>query len=455
MYKNRRTRITGTTLVAFGVLILLLFCWFAVLGAEEPGKKGLTLNFHESDIRQVLLGVAMNQNCNIIMSPEVTGKITVYLSGVPLEDAISSISMAGGYHYRIEKGTYFIFKSKEKFEPLQSKLQVKVFKLKFAKTDKVQEILTAIPGIRTVRIHEDTKSVIVEDSPENVAKIEAVIAAWDAPPRQVLIEAKILEVQLTDDMRLGVDWNKVMGSVTFSTLQVPAAGGIPSANFTAQAAGGGLTTLQSAVGTAHEFSLALAALESKTKVNTLSTPKILAVHGKPARVQVGGKTGYSTSVSNLGVTTQQISFIDTGTLLDITAYISDENNILLNVQPQLTSASVNTQTGIPDVRTTTVATSLLTKSGQTVFIGGLIKEDVQTSRKSVPFLSKVPLLGMFFGYSNPLVVKQELVVLITPYLMPDDIEKASNEAARRIEKLDEQYRNNPPDVYKELFDKRR
>jgi type II secretory pathway component GspD/PulD (secretin) len=420
-----------------------------------PSGHLLSLNFHESDIKQALLGLAMNQNVNIVVSPEVTGKVTVHLSNLPLEEAISSITMAGGYHYRFEKGTYFIYKPKEKYEAQSDRLEVKIFKLKFAKTDKVQEILTAMPGIRTVRIHEDTKSVIVEDTPENIAKIEEVIDAWDASPRQVLIEAKILEVTLSDDMRLGVDWTKIMGSVGFSTFPV-VSGAASSAvgNFAGQATGGGIATVTSAVGTAHEFSLALAALQSKTNVNTLSTPKILAVHGKPARVQVGGKFGYSTTVTNLGVTTQQVQFIDTGTLLDITAFISDESNILLNVQPQLTDARPNPDTKLPDVTTTTVSTSLLTKSGQTVFIGGLIRETVQHSQQQVPFLGRIPLIGLFFGYSNPRIVKSELVILITPYLQPEDIGRASTEAARKIEKVNEQRRINPPNVYNELFEKR-
>ncbi len=68
-------------------------------------------------------------------------------------------------------------------------------------------------------------------------------------------------------------------------------------------------------------------------------------------------------------------------------------------------------------------------------------------------MSMVPLLGRFFGYTNPNVSKTELVVLITPYLLPEEIDRATAEAAQRIEERNEYYRNNPPDVYKELFNK--
>ncbi len=406
---------------------------------NDLSKGGLNVDFYENDIRQVLLGIAMDRNVNIVMSPEVTGKITVHLSNVTVERAIASISGAGGYECRKDKGVYFINKAKSQFDSQSDRLQIKVFKLKFAKIDKVQEILTALPGIRTVKIHDDTKTIIVEDVPENIAKVQEVIEAWDTPPKQVLIEAQILEITLNDQMALGVDWTKIMGGFSATT----------GTNFTSPATGGVLTTFKTAVGTAHEFTAAIAALQTITNVNTLSTPKILTIDGRPARVQVGGKTGYSTTITNLGVTTQQIQFIDTGTLLDISAVIGDKDNILLTVQPQITSAIVPAS-GIPSVTTTNVSTTLLTKSGQTVFIGGLIRESVQNTRETIPFLGKIPLVGSLFGYTNPEIDKTELVVLITPYILTEDIQKTTNEARGEVDKRNEKYAKDPPTVYKGL-----
>jgi type II secretory pathway component GspD/PulD (secretin) len=401
----------------------------------------LTINFYESDIRQALLGMAMDRNISVIMAPEVTGKVTIYLNSVPLDEAVTSVAMAGGFDCRKERGAYFVYRPKDKLDAQAEQLQVRVFKLKFAKTEKVQEILSSFPGVRTVRIHDDTKTVIVEDTPENIAKIETIINAWDSSPRQVLIEANILEVELKDDMRLGVDWDKVMGSARVTT----------GSNFSGPAFGGVVGTVKSGVGTAHEFSAALAALESKTRVNTLSTPKILAVHGKPARVQVGGKTGYKTTVTNLGVTTEQVLFIDTGTILDITAYIGDDNNILLNVQPQISSVSLDPVSQIPNVNTTSVSTSLLTKSGQTVFIGGLIKDVLSKERQAIPVLGNIPVLGTFFGFSHPRIEKTEMIVLITPRLLEEEINHAGREAAQKVESLNEEHKKEPPSVYRELM----
>lgn len=448
MKKNNRIWVRHV----FHVIILVIIAHMAVAanlespvaGGKEPvlATNLLTVNFYESDIRQVLLGLGIAQNINIVMAPEVTGKVTIHLDSATLDEAIFSIAMAGGFSYQKEKGVYFVYKPTAKPDPQASRLQIRVFKLKFAKTDKVQEILTAIPGIRIVRIHEDTKTVIVEDTPENLAKIEAVINVWDAPPKQVLIEATMLEVQLTDDMKLGVDWKAVMGTVKLDT----------AANFSTPAAKGLAGTVQSGVGSMHEFTAAIQALQSITKVNTLSTPKILAVHGKPARVQVGGKQGYKTIASSAGgVITESIQFLDTGTILDITAFISDENNILLNVQPQQSTVTIDAQTNIPTVATTNVSTSLLAKSGQTVFIGGLIKDSLTNTRTMIPLLGNIPIIGTLFGYSNPNIQKNELVVLITPRILEEELDKANAEAAQKVDDVNERNKKTPPTVYKEFL----
>jgi type II secretory pathway component GspD/PulD (secretin) len=440
MGRNRRVWVVRaihlSLLITLGSLVIVT----NLRGEESSAKDLLSVNFYEGDIRQALLGLAMNRDVNVTMTPEVTGKVTVNLHRMTLDEALSTIAASGGFECRKEKGVYFVHKPKDKRDSQVDRLQMRIFKLKFAKTEKVQEILSAIPGIRIVRIHDDTRTIIVEDTPENIAKIETVINAWDAPPKQVLIEAKILEVQLTDDMRLGVDWSKVMGSASITT----------GTNFSGNAMGGMLGAVQTGVGTAHELTAAIAALESRTRINTLSSPKILAVHGKPARVQVGGKTGYKTTVTNLGVTTEQIQFIDTGIILDITVYISDEGNILMNVQPQVSSASVDAVTQIPTVTTTNVSTSLLTKSGQTIFIGGLIKDIVSKERQAIPVLGSIPVIGLLFGWSHPRVEKTETIVLITPQLLEEKINNVTTEAIERVDKVKEASQKKSANTYREL-----
>ena len=294
---------------------------------------------------------------------------------------------------------------------------MRVYKLKYVNVDKVQEVLESIPGMRMIKVHKETNTIVVEDVPENIAKVERILRSWDAQPKQVVIEAKILEVELTDDMTLGVQWDKILGDgrigTRFGRAVLPEnPGGSPLPNEGLGLFGGLIT----GVGTRHQFALALDILQDKTKVNILSTPRIMAIHGKPARVQVGGQQGYRVTTISNGLAVESIEFIDTGTILDITPHIVDGENILLDVQPSIDAARIE-EGGLPVVKTTTVRTSLLAKNGQTIFIGGLIQESKTRLREQVPLFGDIPVVGALFGRTVRAIGKSELIILITPQIV--------------------------------------
>ncbi len=384
---------------------------------EESAENLLTLNFPQIDIRELLSALSIQRELNIVMANEVTGNVSVHLYDRTLSQALDAITLAGGFSYTRHGDLYYFFKPKGERDPQAKRLKMRIFRLRYAEVDKVQEILDAIPGMRMIKIHEPSKTLIVEDTPENIAKIETMLSYWDAKPKQVMIEAKILQVTLTDAMSLGVDWQKMLGDVSlgtggFSSVALPAVSGAVPVPTGAGIAG----TIITGAGSTTQFSAALNALRSITEVNTLSTPKILAIHGKLARVQVGGQQGYRVTTSNLGVTTESVQFIDTGTILEITPYIDDEGSVLLNVSPSINSVDIGAD-GTPSVKRTTVSTWLLARSGQTVFLGGLIEDILTKTQDKVPCLGGIPGLGSFFGKTDDSLRKSELVVLITPRII--------------------------------------
>lgn len=422
---------------------------------DQLSAEGLiTHNFLQVSIRDVLSALAMKREINIAMAQEVSGKISVHLHVVTLEEALEAITLAGGFSYHKYGDLYYVYKPKEAKEPETKNLQIKFIKLKYANVEKIQEVLDAIPGMRVVKIHEPSKTIIVEDTPKNIKKIETIISYWDKIPKQVMIEAKILKVDLTDDMSLGVNWEKMLGDVRigsggFSTATIPSTEGISPVPTTGAGIFGNIIT---GAGTRTQFTAALDALKTKTKVNTLSTPKILAIHGKPARVQVGGQQGYNVTVTGAGGgTTQTVEFIDTGTILEITPYIDDEGNVLLNVKPSINSVNLEGVDSIPVVTSTTVSTWLLAKDGETVLIGGLI-EDIKTqTRSAIPCLGSIPLLNLVFGRTSQGLGKSELIVLITPKIVNAEKKNTDKEAIEKINKMEESFKKNPPAPPKKLF----
>jgi type IV pilus secretin PilQ/predicted competence protein len=404
---------------------------------KQPSKQQLlTMNFFQGDIQEILSGLAMQQKINIVTSNEVSGEVSVHLYQVPLTKALDAICRAGGFCYHKRGDVYYVFKPKEAPEPQAERLKMRIFKLEYADMDKIQGVLDAIPGIRMIKIHEPSKSIIVEDTPENISKIESLVRFWDAKPKQVMIEAKILEILLTDDMVLGVNWEKILGDARigtggFTRAIIPGTESISPVPETGEGFFGNIIT---GVGTRHQFAAALDALQTKTKINTLSTPKILAIHSKPAKVQVGGQQGYTVTTVNQGISTESIEFIDTGTILEITPYIDHENNILLEVKPSLNSAQI--EEGIPVVRSTNVTTWMVAKNGETVFIGGLIQDIDIDIRSGIPCLGDIPGLSWLFGRSSKSTDKTELIVLITPQILEYGIPKHQEaiEKTNEIEK---------------------
>jgi len=419
---------------------------------ETVAQTRRSYSFQDLDIRQALSALAQDQGINLIMSPEVTGKISVHLNQLTLDEALRAITMAGGFTYNKQEELYYVYKPKAVSDPQSEQMQIRIFRLKFAAIDKVQEILAAIPGMRTIRMHEPSKTIMVEDTPENIAKIETVLRSWDAAPQQVLIEAQIMEVTLTDDMSMGVDWQKIFGDLSigasaagFAAQVVTSPGSMP---LTAPNLVPTLSLITTA-GSRDQFTAALKALQVKTNINTLSTPKILALHGKLARVQVGGRQGYKTSIVNLGVTTETVNFLDTGTILDITPYIDDSGNVLLDVKPQINSVSFDTL-GNPVQKTTTVTTSMMAKNGQTIFIGGLIEDSKTDTRSIVPCLGSIPGLGLLFGQRSNTIKKSELIILITPQIL--GMETTSAQALEKIKKMEETLKKEPLPMRKRLLE---
>jgi type II secretory pathway component GspD/PulD (secretin) len=415
-------------------------------------RRLINLSLVDTEIRDALSALAMDQEINIATATEVSGKISVHLYQVTLEKALHAITLAGGFSYHKHGDVYYVYKPKKAKDPQIDRLEMRIFQLKYADVDKVQEVLGGLPGIRMLKFHEPSKTIIIEDTPENINKVERIIAHWDAMPKQVMIEARILEITLTDEMELGVEWATILGDARVGTSSFSRAV-LPTDQEVSPVpdAGSGLFFNILTGSDSRQFAAAIDALQEKTNVNTLSTPKVLAIHGEPAKVQVGGQQGYSVATTNLGVTTENIQFIDTGIVLEIVPYIDDDGNVLLNVKPSITSAQL--EEGIPVTRTAFVETWLVAESGETVLIGGLIQDNITRTRSEVPCLGDLPLLGLLFGSRGRSVDKVELVVLITPSVV-DRKKKSVDEveAIMRTNKVEEEMKQEPLPPHKQIWE---
>lgn len=292
------------------------------------------------------------------------------------------------------------------------------FALSYAKVEKIQPVLqeTITKGVGSIKADTQTNKIIVTDYPEKILEISHIIKAFDEKIPQVLIESKIVEVTLSDEFKMGIDWEywlkknvdlKGMFSQSLST--------------------GGRVTVgtMTVVDELGEYRAVVEALRTIGTTNTLSTPRITVVNNQEAKILVGTKQPYvtRTTVTGEGGTVtiaEAITFVDVGIKLYVTPTINKDGFITMKIRPEVSSTGTPHTTAqgeqIPVVSTTEAETTVTVKDGATILIAGLMKDKKEKTVNKIPILGDIPLLGIFFKKTQETITKTELVIFLTPHL---------------------------------------
>jgi type IV pilus assembly protein PilQ len=406
----------------------------------------ISINVKDIEIGDFFRGLAKRRNINIIVGKNVSGTISVSLHNIPLTKALYAVSSANDYQCVERNGIYFILKEEEsgnsnKKSGISS--SVKSFRVNYAEISEVRKVVEDIVGEDSVAVHQEAKTLIVYDTMENIAKVEQILEKVDYPPHQVLIEAKILEIQLGDNLSFGVDWQKTFTAGNY-------AGNLTAKNFalpvdTEGASGFFMEVFKND----QELQANLDALESKSDLNVLATPKLWAVDGKPAEILIGGRLGYYEVTTTQTSSLQSVKFLDTGTQLNLTPHISKNGKILMDIHPAISEGTID-DLGLPSSRTTEVTTSVLAEHGDTIFIGGLIRQVKQNTRRKIPFIGSIPLIGTFFGRTEDKVVKNEIIVIITPYIVSPEEQMIKQEKVNIVKRAEESH-DKKESTFQKLF----
>lgn len=387
----------------------LLVVWVGFAGSAHAAGERVSLSLEEVEIRKVMRMLSKQQRLNIFVADGVDGKISMDLYDMEVEDAIKSISDAAGFAVEERNGSYFIVERDEVGKFNQSGLtQVRSFKIQYSQPAQVETILQDyISSLGKITVLKDRGLLIVEDQPDYLAKLESLLAEIDREPKQILIEAKILEVTLTDSESFGLDWSKF-----FSSDDGQGSFGIR--NLSSSTSPGLFFQYLSP-----DIEIALNALKERGRLRTLSTPKLLAMEDRTAETVVGTRLGFRVTTTINQVTSESIEFLETGIILKVTPSVDRQGKILLDIHPEVSDGSVSDD-GIPSKTTTQLSTRMLVPDGQTIFLGGLIKRNTNESREGVPLLGDIPGVGALFSNRSKSLTATEIVVLITPKLVEFD-----------------------------------
>ena len=380
---------------------LLLAC--APLAAE-PTARLVTLSFRDAPIQEVFEMLSRNEHVNILLGKGVTGSISVNLYDVGVHQAVQAIADAAGYVAERRGDGYVVMeRAQAGLDAVSANTSMRTFKVQYSNPKAVADILAKhLSRYGKITALGDRNMIVVEDLPDFVERIRKLLAEIDVQPRQILIEAKILEITLDRNESFGIDWSKIFsasGNSAFGTR-----------GLTSPPPGFFFSLVNDNV------NLYLTALTSKGRVQALSTPKLLALENQEASTVIGDRTGYKVTTTINQITTESIQFLETGVILKVTPSVDEQNRILLKIHPEVSSASI-APSGIPSKKSTEVTTQLLAEDGQAIFIGGLIKRNSDYRRSGVPLLSDIPMLGAAFSSTTDTLSNTETVILITPHIV--------------------------------------
>ncbi len=391
----------------------------------------VSMNFNEQPIQEVVNALSRTHQVNIILGKGVTGNISLNLYNVTIEQAIQSIADSAGYALENRGGNYYIVDRKDVSQDSPYGVTaIKSFKVQYSDPKKVSEIITKyLSRYGKLTLLEERKMVVVEDTPDFLGRIQRLLAEIDSEPKQIMIEAKILEITLDNTESFGIDWGKIFSSSTLrdGTVSTNAFGTQGIAN--RGQAGLFFNFLNG------NIQLYLNALSSKGRVHTLSTPKLLTLENQEANTKVGKNFGYVTTTTANNITTSTISYLETGVILKVTPSVDDQGRIMMKIHPEVSSGALRrvNNNDIPDKNTTEVTTQMLASDGQSILIGGLIKNVTSRSRNGVPVLGDIPIFGNLFSSTDDIIATTETIVIITPYIVKQPAATVTSETAGKIE----------------------
>lgn len=443
-------------------------------GQQDPAKQDVNvtdfdtvdLSVQDADLAQVLQMLSIQSRKNIISSKNVSATVTANLYDVTFHEALDAILKVNGFTWE-EKGNFIYVYTQDEYNRIQEanrKTTSRTFELNYLSArDGIEFITPLLSDKGKASARGDVKAgfkptsddgggdsyaynvkIVVNDYPENLDAIAALLGELDTAPDQVMVEATILQAAVDEANAFGIDFN-IIGNMDFTNISAPLravdnlfngrnpVSGFQPADNKAHAVGtsvgntGGPGGLKVDI-ISNDISVFLRVLDEVTDSTILARPKIMALNRQRAEVLVGARIGYLSTTATETTTTQSVEFLDTGIQLVFRPFISKDGMIRLELKPSVSEASLrtvtqanSTQVTIPDELTNELTTNVRVRDGQTVVLGGLFKESTTITRRQVPLLGDIPILGAAFRGQDDNVERDEIIFLITPSIARDEV----------------------------------
>lgn len=425
----------------------------SLLTASKYTGRKISLDLQDADLVNVLRLFADVANLNIILAPEVKGKVTVRMLNVPWDQAMDIILKMNGMGHvredniiRIASLAALAQQSDEEVKAREAKkkaedLITRIVAINYSTAKLIEGTLKKSLSARgeTV-VDERTNTIIIKDIPLNVDEVVTLIKLLDKPIPQVMIEAKIVEATTSFSRELGVQWGgNYNADATYGTAtglafpnSITVTGG-PGQAATASGNGRYFVNLPAATGSgsggavgftfgslnkALNLDIVLSAMESTGEGKVISSPRVSALDNKEAKITQGQSIPYQSSSASGGT---NIQFVDAILSLLVTPHVTPDNKIFMKIKATKNapdnSIVVN---GSPSIRRNEAETEMLLGDGETAVIGGILIVDRGYTVSQVPFFADLPLIGWLFRKRTSIDNKRELIIFITPRVVRQD-----------------------------------
>lgn len=447
------------------LLGLAMALGLAVGTAQADFPRGtVSLDLRDADVRDVIWAFAKEHRLNVIIGEDVKGRVTVGLRNVSIRTAFTSILDNSGLGYRQEGdilriNTLETIKKNQAIEPLVTRiLTVNYFTTSFGGASSGSSAAPSSAGASpgdddlhqleeslkrhlsgaagsSVSVIPRTNSLVITDIASNVDRLVEMAKQLDVRTPQILIEAKIVEIDANYSRNLGITTSFNSAKTTNTQLGGGGSANLPEGVTVSPGTAGAVTAGPG--GSAFDFFLRslgadsitnlqiiLAAAEQNGLARTLATPRVTTLNNKEAVVSSGQRIPFTTlgSVAAQGGTNlvATVQFVDAALELAVTPHATGDETIMMKVRASRNTADFdNTVFQNPTIRTREAINEVLVNDGDTILIGGIYTEDSSRTRTGTPFLQDIPVLGHLFQGNSKTKDTMELIFLITPRVVKD------------------------------------
>lgn len=384
------------------------------LASDKP----ITLNFKNTNIKEVFEVLSKLSGINIMFDEEVKAQpVTVFVKDVSFQYALNLLLSTNKlFMKKISADTIIIIpKNKSKLDQYQD-LLVKTFYLNNAKAKDAVNLLRSMLDIKKVYVNEVLNSVTVRDTPEKIKLIEKIMNANDLKEAEVILDVEILEISRNNSLKYG--WNfdnglSVTASVSGSTDGTSSAVTL-----------GTLSSLSSDNVILSLPGIVINLMKQDSDAQTLANPRVRVLNNKQAKFHIGDRIPIQTSTvqsTTVGQVTSTFEYKDVGIKLNIEPTIHLNNTVTLKMGLEISSLgdAIDFGNGQKQYRfgTRNTDTVINLRDGESVIIGGLIKDEERKSRVKVPFLGDIPVIGRLFSSTDNSAIKTDILMSITPNIV--------------------------------------